>query len=732
MTGSAGASGITGSAGTAGDAGTIGAAGTAGAAGMGGSAGTTGTAGTTGAAGTGASAGTTGTAGTSGSAGMNGGSGTTGTGGASGTVGRGGASGIAGTAGTGGSSGGTTGAGGGGGTCRTSLSGTVTDPAGRLPLFNAIVYVPTAAIAPIPDGVACDQCGGLPSGQPVAMTLTGSDGRFRLDGVPSGANVPLVMQLGKWRRRVTIPTVTACADNPIADPDLTRLPRNQNEGDLPRIALVTGHSDGLDCFLRRIGISDSEFTSDAGTGRVHMYVGGAGDPQYQGATQNTSGELFADAYQALFSDPLKLARYDMMVLACEGSQLEAAKLPYIANIKRYADVGGRILAGHLWFVWMRRGPAPWPATAQWTGGGGDLGNVDAIVDGSFPKGAAFSDWLLRVGASQASGRITLSMAQHSVDAVAPPTQRWIYTTTPAASTQFLTFNTPLEVPPANQCGRVHFTDVHAGSAAGSSHPENPFPLGCSMTTTPSAEEKALEFMLFDASSCVQSDTAPLRQPGSGAGAGSDAGALVGRGALLVLGDPAALTSGETALKVDLESRGMVVTLAPASGPPSLASGQNVIIASSSVAAATFAPVFKDLAVPMLIFGSSLDAPLGLVPAGSGNVGGVGGNSDIAIIGVGTPLVVDLLPGTIFRAHPTRSSSVSWALPGGSPIAVASVSGIPNQGVIFAFEKGAAMATGNAAARRVAIGWRTDAEPSLTVEAYKLFIAALKWTATAPP
>jgi hypothetical protein len=397
---------------------------------------------------------------------------------------------------------------------QTKLTGTVYSPAGTLPLYNVVVYVPVPGETqpPISEGASCDKCSGSQA-RGVAVALTNEAGQFTLEGVPEGDNVPLVIQVGKWRREVTIPRVAPCTTTTLTDPELTRLPRNQSEGHLPKIAMVTGHSDALECLLRKLGIDDAEFSLDSGAGRVNMFHGCASKSGAFGANTlapELGGGSFPSAVSSLYMNPTKLATYDMLVLSCEGHGCDDQKTPENgATLKAYADAGGRILFDHMHFRWFVKAIEAWEQIGEFDTGDDFPDNTAFTVETSFPKGLAFSQWLVNVGASQTAGQLVIAKAQKSAKVANPElAQPWVQGT---GAIQYMSVNTPVELAatPAEQCGRFIHTDLHvAGNSTSFSDQATPFPNACDMgALTP--EEKALAFMIFDLSNCVmQEDLTP--------------------------------------------------------------------------------------------------------------------------------------------------------------------------------------------------------------------------------
>ncbi|MGZ5968540.1 MAG: carboxypeptidase regulatory-like domain-containing protein [Polyangiales bacterium] len=382
------------------------------------------------------------------------------------------------------------------GAATTSLSGIVYDPAGRTPLYNVIVYVPNAPLDPIPKPLSCDKCGAVASGSPIVTTLTDAKGQFTLKNVPAGKNIPLVMQVGKWRRQVVIPDVKECVDTPITDKNLTRLPKSRKEGDIPQFAVTTGQADELECFLREIGIDDSEFVPGGGKGAVHLFQG------YGGST--VTGIPQASVFWSTFDN---LKYYDIVILSCEGAEHPESKpATATAAMMEYVDKGGRVFASHYHYYWFKHGPAALQSTATWTGGG-TASPYD--IDMSFPKGKAFGEWLVNVGASTTLGQIDLSAVKNDVGTVnTTTTQRWVYKTAGGESVKYLSFATPIGKPKEEQCGRAVFSDIHISNASGG----GAFPSSCKGGGDFSPQEKALEFLLFDLSSCLQADGDPPKPP----------------------------------------------------------------------------------------------------------------------------------------------------------------------------------------------------------------------------
>ena len=416
----------------------------------------------------------------------------------------------------------------GGGT--TSVSGTVYSPNGADPLPGVLVYVPNAPVQPFTPGVSCGDCGADVSGAPLVSAITDVKGTFTINNMPIGANIPLVIQKGRWRRQFTIPNVAMCTNTPLptSGAGQIRMPKTDavhagGEGDIPLMGFVTGVVDALECVLRKIGIADSEFSDPSGTGRVRFYVGSGGP----GATYSAS----TPDETTLWGSQSEINKYDMVYFACQGSDYEKTAAQQ-SIVETYANSGGRVFATHYSYVWLyNQNDATNPAdsfskTAQWAvdpNGNNTFVNdpQTGFINMGFPRGQTLAQWLQVVGASTTLGQIQINTLRDDFKGVLGKSVLWI-NVNDTGFPPFIpglgnvpmhyTFDTPVAPPPGPdggagiQCGRVLYSDFHVENAntAGQT-----FPGECDNQPM-SPQEKMLEFMIFDLGSCVTGVTCPAK------------------------------------------------------------------------------------------------------------------------------------------------------------------------------------------------------------------------------
>ncbi len=433
----------------------------------------------------------------------------------------------------------------GNGRATTSISGRVFDPAGKNPVYDVAVFVPFKAPSPMPAGLTCN-CSELYTGGFVGQyALTDATGAFTISPAPAsktGGSVPLVLQIGKWRTQTSV-QVKCGVNNAIAD-GLLRLPSRSPStsaspstdpngaatGDIPSLAISTGGADTLECLLTRIGVSENEYTPGASTAKkIHIFQGSP-----------TSAPTMAGAplsYQSLWDSPTDLSPYDAVLLSCEGAPTTN---PNSQALYTYATMGGRVFASHYHYQWFLG--SPWPNLGTWyTDNQNQLTNPTyGIIPSTlpngvpFPQGQAMKTFLGSVGSLNDAGELAIVQARHNVDiqmnnvgvpwmyfdpnnSSFPPNT--VFDPVTAKSTLYFSYDT-MAAQGEGSCGRVVYSDLHVGGNSGdygeganSSGPpsgQTDVPTGCNAGVNLSDQEKALEFMLFDLTSC-------LAPPGSDAG-----------------------------------------------------------------------------------------------------------------------------------------------------------------------------------------------------------------------
>jgi hypothetical protein len=458
----------------------------------------------------------------------------------------------------------------------TSLTGKVYDPAGKNPLYNVVVFIPKdpTTLPAITQGTNTCQACDVSIGNYVAATTTDYTGSFTLRGVPTGKDVPVTVQIGKWRRTIGVNISNDCATNTVSmsptASTLLRLPRNKSEGDMPQMALLTGGCDDMACFLLNMGISSSEFGAPHSGGRIDVYQGnsqplgiGAGGPTLSNGTAGNCTTTNCP----LWSSKQSFEYYDISLFSCQcdeqyngpnavgnngnnnpnGNETAAA----YTNLRAWLDEGGKVFASHYNYTWFEYNPsqdfqsvAVWGNTLDNDTATGSANGANFDIDNTFTKSVVFGQWLGVVGALSSTGappnmigqnppaEISLAYVADSVKTVNPNTAyRWIYDPNkgnagageggaPATTddVKYLSFETPIGgLPKAPDAGEgpppYCGKAVYTDLHTGSSlfATAASVPADCKSADL-NNQQKALEFLFFDLSACVAQDNQPPPPP----------------------------------------------------------------------------------------------------------------------------------------------------------------------------------------------------------------------------
>jgi hypothetical protein len=263
----------------------------------------------------------------------------------------------------------------------------------------------------------------------------------------------VAVQLGKFRRVVTVNVPNPCGPNAVANGTL-HLPGRSADGDLPQMALLTGGCDDFGCFLLNMGIDATEFTAPHAGGHMDVYQGAVASTSFGGAAAGLSNGTAGNCTTTscpLWASRASLEAYDMVLLSCEcseGTSVNETALGY-TSMRDWLNEGGKVFASHYQYTWFKNNPDPrFNGVATWLGTSIASGTGSYSIDTTFPKGTSFGQWLSDAGVLTSTGpppTVVLSSVGTSVSSVnAATTRRWIYDpSTSPNDTKYLSFETPV-------------------------------------------------------------------------------------------------------------------------------------------------------------------------------------------------------------------------------------------------------------------------------------------------
>ena len=231
----------------------------------------------------------------------------------------------------------------------------------------------TAPLAAVPQGYAAGrarQCGADVSGAARldvhelrrhvhADERSDADGRADPDRHPAR---PLAAQ------SFTIDTPPACQTTAIG---ALNLPANKTDGlapvggiastNIPLTAISTGDVDALECVLLKMGVDQTEFTSDTANRRSHPYLSTRQrrPVRRDGALRTSGTAMRAPLAQtsALMATGGTYMGYDQIMLPCWGAARQVKDtttrdLDELGELITYADSGGHFFATHYSYSWL--------------------------------------------------------------------------------------------------------------------------------------------------------------------------------------------------------------------------------------------------------------------------------------------------------------------------------------------------------------------------------------------
>ena len=307
----------------------------------------------------------------------------------------------------------------------------------------------------------------------LVSAVTGVDGKFTLMNPPVGTNMPLVIQLGHWRRVVSV-NVTACHGQRRSPPRRRTCRATARRGTSRSSRSPPATSTSLECVLRKMGIDDGEFTNPVlsgsvptGAGRVHVYQAHPGNAGDGGAVIDDDdaargrARRHADDARTATTWSSSPARADATTSRrrdqTERHQLRQRGRPRLRDALQLRVALQR----------RARSPAPRPGTS--TQGSYRRPAHRASSTQTFPKGQALSRRGSQlVGASTTLGQIPV---QRRAQRLRPASSR---RRSAGCTRRRRTRRCPSTTrstrrsarPPAKQCGRVLFSDFHVENAAG--------------------------------------------------------------------------------------------------------------------------------------------------------------------------------------------------------------------------------------------------------------------------